>query len=145
MFNKVLCLSFVAATLLLTPSLVRGQNTAIIQDGSTSASATGTNNLAVSGVSQYAEQNRLGNPVNSNQLAIQKGISNAEATGYNNISTGHVEQNISQYQLNPYGNPNVFNQQTAIQQGFSDQRAIGENNTSSGYLGQFSTQDQWGQ
>ncbi len=144
MSNKVLCLSFVAATLLLTPSLVRGQD-AIYQDGRTSASATGINNTAFSGVSQSAVQNRFGNPDNSNQSANQQGFSNAEATGYNNTATSFVDQGIIQEQFNPYGNPNVFNQQTGVQQGFSDQRAIGGNNTSSGYLGQFSTQNQLGQ
>lgn len=140
MSNKVLFLSFAAVTLLLTPSLARGQN-AIIQHGSTTATSTGTNNLAVSGVNQYAEQNQFGYPTNSNQLAIQEGTSNAEATGYGNTSIGVVDQNIIQNQHHPYGN-NDFIQQTAVQQGYSDQRAIGEHNINSGYLGQYSTQQQ---
>ena len=131
MLKKLLWGGIIIGILLPSASLAEQK---IIQQASTSATATGKNSFAASRVHQSAEQNRL-TERNLQQEIEQQGESAAAAEGTDNIVVSDIYQESSQNQA-------VSNQQ-GTQTATSNAAATGRNNRIINNTGQYNRQNQW--
>ena len=131
MLKKLLWGGIIIGALLPHPLLAEQK---MIQQGSTSATATGRNSFAASRVHQSAEQNRSFER-NLQQAIEQQAEGSAAAEGTDNTAVGDIYQKSRQNQA-------VDNQQ-GTQTATSNAAATGRNNRIINNTRQYNLQNQW--
>lgn len=136
--HKIFAFTLLTAIgIVFVPIQVLAQQVITIQKGSSSATASGENNTAISNIEQSSQQSSQGQN-SGTQISIQEAEANVTASGENNTVITNIEQNNHQY------DDNTSSTQTSTQKARSNLTAIGKNNWAIGHIYQQNMQKRLG-